>query len=139
MEIGRCRDNINSEYIYYKSKPEPGKLNQITLLTDFLYQFSRMATIRYCNTEIGGLLSDALISYMYQNKPYLAFIEVPISNNPLDVLKYEKLFYSGIWKKKLPCFPAIIAITDLKIPHSVLSIMQVHEDLSNIMIFHQRE
>jgi hypothetical protein len=131
-EIKRARDNINKEYIYFISKPK--QLRHSVLLTDFLREFSGVATIESCKTEvaIGNLRSDALIGYREHGKRYLAFVEVQISNSALDVQKYEKLYYSKEWEKKLPQFPVIFAITDKKIPETTLKVIRINEDLSNI-------
>lgn len=132
-EIGRVRDNINAEYIYYLSKPK--QLRHAVILTDFMREFSRVARVEKCLPEfvIGNVRADALIGYRHQNKPYIAFVEVQISNAPLDVLKYEKLYHSGAWKSKLPDFPLIIAITDRKIPKTDLKILRINEDLTNLV------
>jgi hypothetical protein len=132
-EIGRVRDNINAEYVYYLTKPK--QLRHSVLLTDFLREFSRVATIESCKTEVtvGNVRSDALIGYKRKDKRYLAFVEVQISNTALDVQKYEKLYYSKEWeKKRFPQFPVIIAITDKKIPDTSLKIIRINEDLSNL-------
>ena len=128
-EIARCRDNINTEYIHYITKPK--QLRHSVLLTDFLREFSRLAEIKNCKTEvvIGNVRADAMVGYIYNSKPRLAFVEIQISNTPLDTLKYEKLYYSGTWKDKLPEFPLIIAVTDRKIPVTDLKVIQVSEDL----------
>lgn len=133
-KISRHREDINSEYIYFITKPK--QLKHAVLLTDFLREFSKIAEIKSCKTEvfIGNLRADALIGYIYKGKPGLAFIEIQIANTALDTLKYEKLFYSESWKEKLPAFPIIIAVTDRKIPESELKIIQVSEDL-NMEVF----
>lgn len=132
-EIGRARDSINAEYIYYLNKPK--QLRHAVLLTDFLREFSRIATIETCKTEvsIGNVRSDALIGYTRKGVRNIAFIEVQISNSALDIQKYEKLYYSKEWeKKKFPQFPVIIAITDKKIPDTKLKVIRINEDLSNL-------
>lgn len=131
-EIGRARDNLNAEYIYYLTKPK--QLRHSVLLTDFLREFSRIATIETCKPEvtIGNVRADALIGYKRKGVRQLAFVEVQISNTPLDIQKYEKLYYSKQWEKKIPLFPAIIAITDKKIPETKLQVIRINEDLSNL-------
>lgn len=134
-QIGRVRDNINAEYIYYLTKPK--QLRHAVLLTDFLREFSRIATIESCKPEvaIGNVRADALIGYKRKGIRQLAFIEVQISNTPMDIQKYEKLYYSKEWEKKIPLFPTIIAITDKKIPETKLQVIRVNEDLSLREVF----
>jgi hypothetical protein len=131
-EIGRVRDNINAEFIYYISKPK--QIRHSVLLTDFLREFSRVAKIESCKTEvtIGNVRSDALIGFKQNERRYLAFVEVQISNTALDIQKYEKLYYSKEWEKKIPQFPIIIAVTDKKIPQTNLKVIRINEDLTNL-------
>jgi hypothetical protein len=131
-EVGRARDNINAEYIYYLIKPK--QLRHSVLLTDFLREFSRIATIESCKPEvtIGNIRADALIGYKRKGVRHLAFVEVQISNAALDIQKYEKLYYSKEWEKKIPLFPSIIVITDRKIPDTKLQVIRINEDLSNL-------
>jgi hypothetical protein len=131
-EIGRCRDNVNSEYIYFLIKPK--QLRHSVLLTDFLREFGRIVWIENCKTEvtIGNVRADALIGYRHKGKACLAFVEIQIANTSLDIQKYEKLYYSSTWKEKLPEWPVIIAVTDRKIPETKLKVIQIHEDLSNL-------
>jgi hypothetical protein len=133
-EIRRVRDNINQEYIYYILKPK--QLRHSVLLTDFFREFARVAELQKCivKFEINGVKPDALIGFKQDNRLHIAFVEVQISHTPLDVLKYEKLYYSGVWKGKLPEFPIIIAVTNHKIPETKLTVLKVNEDLSNLVI-----
>lgn len=131
-EIGRCRDNINQEYVYYLTKPK--QLRHSVLLTDFLREFSRIVDVKSCKPEvtIGNLRADAIVGFVRNGKLRTAFVEIQISNTALDVQKYEKLYYSKLWESKLPEWPLIIAVTDRKIPKTELKVMQIREDLSNI-------
>jgi hypothetical protein len=78
-EIGRGRDNINAEFIYFLTKPK--QLRHSVLLTDFLREFSRIATIESCKPEvvIGNVRADALIGYKRKGVRRLAFVEVQIA------------------------------------------------------------
>jgi len=41
------------------------------------------------------------------------FAEVQLCNSPVDIAKYERLYYSRNWK--WPAFPRIVVITDKKV------------------------
>ncbi|WP_427340768.1 hypothetical protein [Caloranaerobacter sp. DY30410] len=133
-ELKRERYYINQEYMYYIKKPK--QLRHRLLLTDFYREIHKLGfEIEYFDNEviIDDIRPDGLLAYRYQNKAYIAFVEVEISNKGLNISKYKKLLKTGKYKKYFPVFPIIIAITDHKIPiQQDLVIIQVKEDLSNI-------
>lgn len=132
-KIGRYREDINSEYIYYIKKPK--QLRHRVILTDFLREFSKITDIKSCknkDVQVGHIRPDAVIGYVLNGKKDVAFVEIQISNLSLDTQKYEKLYYSGAWKEIFPVFPQIIAVTDRKIPETELKVIKVNEDLSNL-------
>lgn len=130
--LKRERDNFTSQYIYYVRKPK--QLRHNLLLTDFYREMNRIVDIELFEKEfiIDNVRADGLIAYRYKNKGYIACIEVQIANEPLNVEKYEMLYFSGKYKKYFPVFPLIYAITNKKIPYTELKIIRVNEDMSNV-------
>src|SRR5699024_4780390 len=97
------------QYHYYIKKPR--QLRHNLLLTDFYRELNKIATINFFDKEfsIEHIRADGLVVYRYKNVNYIAFVEVQISNQPLDVKKYEKLYQSGLYKNKFNgVFPMII-------------------------------
>jgi hypothetical protein len=105
------------------------------MVTDFLREFSKIVELQKCliRFELNGVKPDALIGFKKDNRLHIAFVEVQISHTPPDILKYEKLYYSGAWKGKLPEFPMIIEVTNHKIPDTKLKVLKINEDLSNLV------
>lgn len=130
--LKRTRDNFTSQYCYYIKKPK--QMRHCLLLTDFYREMNRLTDIELFEKEItiDNIRPDGLIAYKYKKKGFIACIEVQISNEPLDVEKYEKLFKSGKYKKYFPVFPLVYAITDRKILYTELKIIRVNEDMSNL-------
>ncbi|MBB6214942.1 hypothetical protein HNQ80_001027 [Anaerosolibacter carboniphilus] len=133
-EVKRMRDLTTKEYCYYIRKPKQWRHSLLT--TDFYAAASELIDIVSFQSEvtIEHLRCDGLIAYRHRGKGYVAFLEVQISNTPLDVEKYKKLLYSGAYKQYFGgVFPRIIAVTNRNIPQiNDLTIIQVKEDLSNI-------
>lgn len=132
QEIKRVRDNITSEYLYYIHKPK--QLKHRLMLTDFYREFSKLVKILDFKNEVAieNLRSDGLVVYKYQNKTYVAFVEVQIANKPLDIKKYLMLLRAGKYEKYFPVFPKLIAITNKKIEKNELDIIQIRENFSNL-------
>lgn len=130
--IKRDRDHFTSQYYYYIRKPR--QLRHDLLLTDFYREMDRKAEIELFKKEftIGDIRSDGLIAYKNNHKRFIAFIEVQISNTPLDIKKYEKLYKTKLYKNYFPAFPLIYAITDKSIPSTNLKIIKINEDMSNL-------
>ncbi|MFT9497038.1 hypothetical protein [Anaerosolibacter sp.] len=132
-ELNRMRDLIANEYCYYINKPKQWKHS--LLLTDFYGTASQLMDIVSFENEVivEDIRADGLMAYRNNGKGYISFIEVQISNEPLDIDKYKRLLYSGAYKERFKgVFPRIIAITNKKIPQTKdLMIIQVKEDLSN--------
>ena len=73
-----------------------------------------------------------MVIYTKDNKSYIAFIEVELSNSP-DVGKYERLYRSGKYKSYFKgVFPMIYYITDKAIPKTNLKVIRIGEDMSNL-------
>lgn len=135
-ELKRSRDNITNEYIYFKNKPK--QLKHSLLITDFYREFNKLVDINHFKNEfiIEGVRADALMAYEYKATKYISFLEVQISNVKLNLDKYRSLKYSEAYKKILPVFPSIIAVTNqrIEIPKD-LEVIQIKEDLSNAPLF----
>ncbi len=134
-ELKRMRDLATKEYCYYIRKPKQWKHS--LLITDFYAAASELIDIVSFKNEvtIEHLRADGLLAYKYNGKGYVAFVEVQISNTPLDVEKYKKLLYNGAYKQYFGgVFPRIIVATNRKVPTvKDLMIIRIKEDLSNII------
>ncbi len=131
--LKRDRCNHTMQYYYYISKPR--QLRHSLLITDFYRELNKICNIEFFENEFicENVRSDGLAVYQYKNEYYVAFIEVQIANTPLDVKKYEKLYRSAVYKNYFgEVFPFIIAITDRKIPDTMLKIIKINENLSNL-------
>lgn len=130
--IKRTRNHINMEYLYYIKKPR--QIKHRLLLTDFHRELNKMVKIIDFQNEfiIEHLRADGFVAYKYNNKGYIAFIEVEISNKSLDINKYKKLFKEGKYKLYFPVFPKLIVITNKKISEiKEFEVIQIKEDFSN--------
>jgi len=131
--LKRDRDHITNQYYYYIDK-KPKQVNHNLLLTDFYKELSKFAETKVFEKEfsIGELRSDAFVGYRVNNKNYIAFIEVELSNIP-DIKKYEELYESKVYKEYFKgVFPLVIFITNKNIPKSYLKIISVDENLDNL-------
>jgi len=134
-ELKRTREHISKEYLYYIKKPK--QLKHMLLLTDFYREVVKagIEVIAFENevTIFEGLRPDGFITYSYNGNTFIAFIEVHISNNKLDLDKYKRLLKTGAYKKVLPIFPKLIVITNKNIPESKdFKILQISEEMGNI-------
>lgn len=130
--LKRHRDNYTSQYYYYIRKPK--QVRHSLLVTDFYNELNKIAKIELFKTEftIEDIRADAFIAYEINNKKRIAFLEVQISNAPLDVEKYEKLYKSRKYKNYFPAFPVIIAVTNKNIPKTNLKVIKVNENIENL-------
>lgn len=132
--LKRDRDHFTAQYYYYITKPR--QLRHSLLVTHFYRELNKIADIEYFRpefTHFEGIRPDAFIAYELQGEKDMAFLEVEISNNGLDIEKYERLYKLGEWKGyNFPKFPNIIAITDKNIPNTKLKIIQISEEISNL-------
>jgi len=112
-DIKREKDPLTGQYIYFTKKAQ---LQHKLLRTEFycrllrgpgkLMQFEPEYTFE-------KVRADAFVSYEYMRRVYLMFVEVQLCNSPVDIAKYERLYYSRNWK--WPAFPRIVVITDKKV------------------------
>ncbi|MBS4538234.1 hypothetical protein GOQ27_07150 [Clostridium sp. D2Q-11] len=131
--LKRDRDHFTNQYLYYLKKPK--QLNHCLLLVEFYQKVSKYVDIEYYDKEvtIENLRADGLMIYRYRSKKYIAFIEVQISNIPVDIDKYRKLYLSEKYKKYFPVFPKLIVISNKKMPDNQdFKIIKISEDLNNI-------
>jgi hypothetical protein len=130
-ELHRYRDSISSEYLYYKTRPK--QLKHSLLVTDFYRELNKITKIHKFVTEVncGSIRPDAIIGYE-TSKKHIATLEIELSNKGFDVYKYEAFYSSGEYKTYFPVLPLIIAVTDKPVPSSVLKILVVKTDLSDI-------
>lgn len=130
--LKREREHFTSQYYYYIKKPT--QVRHSLLLTSFYRELTKIAQIEVFEKEfsIEDIRPDGLVAYRYDNKNYIAFVEVQISMQPLDIGKYERLYKSGKYKGYFPVFPLIIAISDKKLPETKLQVIHLDEDLKSI-------
>lgn len=133
--LKRDRDHFTSQYYYYPDV-KPKQVYHNLLLTDFYKELNKRATIEVFIKEysIEDIRPDGLVIYTKDNKSYIAFVEVELSNTP-DIGKYEKLYKSDKYKTYFKgVFPLIYYITNKAIPETNLKVIQVNEDFSNLDI-----
>lgn len=127
-DIKRCRDPVTNRYIYYTSKAQL----QHKLIRTELYLRMKQGPGNILNfaTEytIDNVRADAFVIYECLKKVYLMFVEVQTSNNPVDLAKYESLFFA----RKFPVFPRLVVVTDKKVENnSRLTVKIIPTNLSN--------
>jgi hypothetical protein len=123
-QIKRTREHINTDYIYYIKKPK--QLKHRVLLTNFHREAKKIVDIAHFETGVkyGGIIPDGFIAYSSKGKNYIAFIEIQISNWPLNLKKYKMFNY----REYFPVMPLIIVISNKQMK----GVLQIKEDLSNI-------
>jgi len=133
--LKRDRDHFTSQYYYYPGV-KPKQVYHNLLLTDFYKELSKWATIEVFIKEysIEEIRSDGLVIYTKDNKSYVAFIEVELSNSP-DVAKYENLYRSGKYKTYFKgVFPLIYYITDKEVAKTILKVIRISEDMKDFRL-----
>lgn len=131
--IKRERHHFTRQYLYYIRKTK--QLKHDLILSDFYREMSNILAIAKFKKEfaIANLRSDGLIAYRQDDKNYIAFIEVQISNIQADVNKYIKLYESEEYKKYFPVFPQVIIISDKKVKsYDDFKVIKIKEDLTDI-------
>ena len=133
-EIIRMRDNVSSEYLYYKKRPK--QLKHSLLVTDFYRELSKQVDVVSFKLEfpLGNIRPDALFGYRKNGKNCLGSLEVQISHKPFDYGKYERLYDSGSYKAFIPVFPKIFVVSDNNIvPKSnKFDVVLVQTNFSNL-------
>lgn len=134
-EIKRDRDNFTQEYYYYINKPR--QLKHSLLLTNLYGSLSKLnCKILKFEKEviINNLRADGFVIFQHSNKTYLNFVEVQISNTPLDIDKYRTLLFSEKYKDYgLPIFPRLLAVTNKRTPKvKEFKIIKINENMDNV-------
>lgn len=135
--LKRERDHFTAQYNYYTKKPK--QLRHSLLLTEFYRELNKISEIQYFENEYvcDDVRADGIVAFVYRGKGYVGFIEVEISNNGLDVEKYERLYKNGKYINYYPldvlkAFPLIFAVTNKPIPKTNLKIIEISGDMSNM-------
>ena len=120
--LKRRRNNINCRYYYYLDR-EPAQLQHKLLLTELYAQLCEKHSREHVEmipeySGLPGIRPDAFIKVQHNRRTYLYFAEIQISNNPLDIEKYERAYMANKQMKIFPegVFPNILAVTDKRIP-----------------------
>ena len=131
--IKRDRSHFTSQYYYY-TDAKPKQVYHQILLAELYKELNKIVTIEafikeYC---IEDIRADALVVYSRNNKNYIAFVEVELSNTP-DIQKYERLYKSGRYKSYFNgVFPLIYYVTDKTIPKTNLEVIKINEEMKNL-------
>lgn len=131
--LKRDREHISNQYYYYINR-KPKQIYHNILLVKFYKELKKLVEVKIFDKEfeVGKLRSDGFVGYRINNKNYIAFIEVELSNRP-DVKKYEKLYRSREYKNVFNgVFPLIIYITNKNIPNTNLKVIKVNEGMNNL-------
>ncbi|NBI05749.1 hypothetical protein [Senegalia massiliensis] len=132
--LKRDREHFTNQYYYYIKKPKQIRHN--LLLVEFYKEVNKLIDIEVFKKEfeIEDIRPDGLMIYKYKNKKYIAFIEVQISNTPVDIHKYRKLCLTEKYKKYFPVFPKLIFITNKSIKNiKEFEVIKIKEDSENIL------
>lgn len=135
-ELKRIRNNINSEYVYYKKLPKQFKHS--LLVTEFYRELHKRSDIISFKIEptMGNIRPDAVFGYTYHTKTYVGLLEVEISNKGFNFGKYEKFYSSGEYKNYLPVMPTVFVVGDkVKLPDkSDINYVLVNTNLTNFKL-----
>lgn len=135
-ELKRIRNNINSEYVYYKKLPKQFKHS--LLVTEFYRELHKKSDIISFKIEpiMGNIRPDAVFGYTYHKKTYVGLLEVEISNKGFNFGKYEKFYSSGEYKNYLPVMPTVFVVGDkVKLPDkSDINYVLVNTNFTNLKL-----
>lgn len=133
--LKRDRNHFTNQFYYYIDN-KPKQISHNLILAKFYNKLSKRSKIVRFKKEysVGDIRSDALTIYSRGSKSYIAFVEVELSNKP-DILKYERLYKSGEYKKYFNgVFPLIIYVTNKNIPETDLQVIVVDEKVENLRL-----
>lgn len=112
LKVGR--DKYSNKYIYFDKTPN-SQLKHKLLIAEC---YAQLHTIDGNLVEfipeysIDNIRADAFFIFESRENRYYNFLEVQISNTPVDIAKYERLCTKGFpW----PVFPRIIVVSNKKI------------------------
>ncbi len=140
--LKRRRNNMNSRYYYWlSSAKEPAQIqHKMILLELFVSLCERFGENNVeCVPEfsrLSGIRPDAFLAVQNNQRTYLYFVEIQVSNNPFDFEKYNKAYYTNKTEKVFPegVFPTILAVCSkpLKNECRQLNFIQLDTDLKAI-------
>lgn len=133
----RCRDNINSDYVYYADKKTAKMQHYITLAGLYVNMLDIPGKMISFEVEkkIDNIIPDGFLQYAFNGNKHSFFIEVHISNNEFNQGKYEAFYRSRKWLEHgLKVFPKIVVITDKKVTlqPSTLRYIMISSDYKNL-------
>lgn len=132
--IKSYQETVITEKIHY-AKRKPINLKHALVLSEFIakLKIQNIEILKYkVPYQISNIIADAFIAIRINNQNYIYFVEVE-NTKKFNLDKYEKLYYSRIWKETFPIFPNILVITDKKINRNEkLNIIDIKLDLSNL-------
>lgn len=140
-QVKRVREYIGQSYTYYIGK-NPTKTKHRLMVSDFL---SRMVAdgfeivLEETQVEYKGLEErynirpDLLVTFMYGNKKYQAFVEVDLTKEFSNTKVYEKIYNDAINGKFTMDYPfAIISVCNKKPDGRFIWIKTDWSNFSNI-------
>jgi hypothetical protein len=147
--LSRWREHQNAKYIYFLMGQKPKQLNHQLSIVDFyanlsdfvqIDRFDMQKELRYSESK---LVPDAYLEFLYKGYKYRYFLEVQLSNNPIDFLKYERYQRSLAWQSQLhsDVFPRVVIMCKRKIDMpqgSKVTFMQIGLDCKEIQTLLRR-
>lgn len=132
-QIKRDRE-LFEDYVYYSKKSSQQQHHLI--VADFYFKLMEYdgRLLQYdVEVVMEGLRPDAVVKYDLNGDIYLFCVEVHISNNKPDIMKYEQLYISGKYKQYFEWFPIVVFISNKKVSfeNSKLPFIKIQTDLSD--------
>lgn len=112
--------SINSENVYFTGSKPPAQLRHTLAKTWFIIMFGKR--YRICKVEnelkLNGLRPDLVITYIDNNgNEQVACVEIELSNNGFNFLKYENYYASNAWRNEFRNFPQVFLIGKGNLPN----------------------
>lgn len=130
------QENVITEKIHYV-KRKPINLKHALILSQFVAQLkiNNIEILKYkVPYKIGNVIADAFMALKIGNTNRIFFIEVE-NTKKFNLEKYEKLYYSRVWREIFPIFPSILVITDrIVLKNEKFNIVDIRLDLSDISL-----
>ena len=135
--IKAFRENILTQNIYYVRR-KPISYKHALKVTQFIAELHKLniEIIKYrVPYKVGNVIADALFIIKINNQVIPMFLEVELTKF-FDLEKYQKLYYSRVWKEVFPTFPKIVIATDKKVKTDrKLDIIKIDTAFTNIQEF----